>query len=152
MDVLFYDRRADPGEHETDVYLASSDDEAGTFTNRRVSSVAFDSSVGPTFGPAYGTDFGTRLGLTSNDNGAYAAWTDTRLGNPDTGRQDVFGATVSLGSGGRLSVLLPVLAVLVRGRRRGHVVAPAPCPRHTRGTWRAGPAGRQRDRKTFCHV
>lgn len=97
----------------TEVYLASSDGEGGTFTNRRVSSVAFDSGVGPTFGPAYGTDFGTRLGLTSNDDGTYAAWTDTRLGNQDTGRQDVFGATISVSSGGRLSVLLPVLAVLV---------------------------------------
>ena len=113
VDVLFYDRRADPANTMTEVYLASSDDEGGTFTNRQVSSVAFDSSVGPTFGPAYGTDFGTRLGLTSNDDGTYAAWTDTRLGNQDTGRQDVFGATISVSSGGRLSVLFPVLAVLV---------------------------------------
>lgn len=113
MDVLFYDRRADPGNTETDVYLASSDDEGQSFTNRRVSTTAFDSSVGPTFGTAYGTDFGTRLGLSSRDEGTYAAWTDTRLGNPDTGRQDVFGAEVRLGSGGRLSRLLPVLAAVV---------------------------------------
>lgn len=113
VDVLFYDRRADPGNTETDVYLASSDDEGQSFTNRRVSTTAFDSSVGPTFGTAYGTDFGTRLGLSSRDEGTYAAWTDTRLGNPDTGRQDVFGAEVRLGSGGRLSRLLPVLAAVV---------------------------------------
>ncbi len=112
VDALFYDRRADPADTMTEVYLGSSSDDGKTFTNRRISSTSFDSSVGPTFGPAYGTDFGTRLGLTSNDDGTYAAWTDTRLGNQDTGRQDVFGATVSLGSGVRLSVLVSGLVVL----------------------------------------
>jgi len=134
IDVLFYDRRADPADTMTDVYLASSENDGQTFTNRRVSSTSFDSSVGPTFGATYGTDFGTRLGLTSNDDGTYAAWTDTRLGNQDTGRQDVFGAAISLGSGGRLSRLLPALAGLAligaAGawflRRRAHASPVAP--------------------------
>ncbi len=111
VDVLFYDRRLDPSDVRTDVFLASSEDGEQAYTNRRVSSESFDSGVGPTFGPDYGTDFGTRLGLVSTDEGAYAAWTDTRLGDPNTGRQDVFGAAVTIGSGGLLGSA-PVLILL----------------------------------------
>ncbi len=99
VDVLFYDRSADPADVRTHVVLASSDDGGDTFSRQRVSSASFDATVGPTFGPAYGTDFGTRLGLASTDEDAYAAWTDTRLGDQVTGRQDVFGARVAIGSG-----------------------------------------------------
>ncbi|CAN5500706.1 sialidase family protein [soil metagenome] len=118
VDVLFYDRRADPTDVRTDVYIASSDDRGRTFTNQRVSTRSFDSRVGPTLGPDYGTDFGTRLGLTSTDRGAYAAWTDTRLGNQDNGRQDVFGAAITIGSGAGLvgwAVASGVVALLIPG-------------------------------------
>lgn len=126
VDVLFYDRRDDADDVRTEVYLASSDDGEGTFANRRVSSQPFDSRVGPTFGEDYGTDLGTRLGLTSTDAGAYAAWTDTRLGDQNTGRQDVFGAEVDLGGGGLLSgpvllvagLMLAGAAILWSERRR----------------------------------
>lgn len=95
VDVLFYDRRHDPDNVMTATYLASSEDGGRSFTNRQVSSAAFDSTVGPTFGLEYGTDFGTRLGLASRDETVHAAWTDTRLGDQDTGRQDVFATTVT---------------------------------------------------------
>ena len=95
VDVLFYDRRVDPANVMTDAYLATSDDGAASFTNLRVSSESFDSSVGPVFDDSYGADFGTRVGLDSIDGEAYAVWTDTRLGSLDTGRQDIFGAPVN---------------------------------------------------------
>jgi hypothetical protein len=99
VDVLFYDRRIDPGNVMTDAYLATSGDEGATFTNLRVSSQSFDSSVGPVFDDTYGADFGTRVGLDSTDDSAYAVWTDTRLGDLDDGRQDIFGAPIeALGS------------------------------------------------------
>lgn len=96
VDVVFYDRRGDPANVATNAYLATSVDGLAPFTNLRLSSESFDSRVGPTFGlDDYGTDFGTRLGLDSTDAGAYASWTDTRLGDENTGRQDVFGAAVT---------------------------------------------------------
>ncbi len=100
VDVLFYDRRHDPAANVmTDAYLATSDDGGASFTNLRISSTAFDSSVGPVFDETFGADFGTRVGLDSTEEGATAAWTDTRLGSLADGRQDVFAATVSgLGS------------------------------------------------------
>ena len=112
VDVLFYDRRGDPGDVQTEVYLASSDNGLDTFTNMRVSSQPFSSAVGPTFGPDYGTDFGTRLGLVSTDEAALASWTDTRLGDVNTGRQDVFAAKVTLGSGGPLTRTAAILILL----------------------------------------
>ena len=111
VDVLFYDRRADPGDVQTEVFLASSKDGRGSFTNRRVSSQPFNSAIGPTFGPEYGTDFGTRIGLVSTDEGALASWTDTRLGDVNTGRQDVFAAAVTMSSGA-LARTVPVLILL----------------------------------------
>jgi len=127
VDVLFYDRRADPGNVMTNVFLASSGNHGRSFVNRRVSSTSFDDRVGPSLGPDYGTDFGTRLGLSSDDRRALTAWTDTRLGNQDTGRQDVFFAGVDVGSSRarreRAALLLAALLVvgatgrwLVRGR------------------------------------
>lgn len=99
VDVLFYDRRLDPGNVMTDAYLATSGDKGATFTNLRVSSQSFDSYVGPVFDDTYGADFGTRVGLDSIDDSAYAVWTDTRLGDLDDGRQDIFGAPIEgLGS------------------------------------------------------
>ena len=115
VDVLFYDRRNDPANVATDAYLASSDDGGRTFANVRISSESFSSEVGPTFGPAYGTDFGTRLGLDSTDGESYATWTDTRLGNEDNGRQDVFGASTSGYSSGVPWWLMAALAAGVVG-------------------------------------
>lgn len=115
VDVLFYDRRSDTADMLTDVFLASADGPGEAFTNRRVSSQSFSSAVGPTFGPDYGTDFGTRLGLKSTDDEAYAAWTDTRLGDMNTGRQDVFAATVTVPSSGLLGAAVVVVVLLGLG-------------------------------------
>ncbi|MGI9120064.1 MAG: sialidase family protein [Acidimicrobiales bacterium] len=130
VDVLFYDRRRDPGNVATDAFLATSDDGGRSFTNHRVSSASFSSEVGPTFGPAYGYDFGTRLGLVSDDDSVYATWTDTRLGNGDTGRQDVFGVSVhGLGSSG-----LPLFGWLLAALALAAVVVAWFLSRRSRGS------------------
>jgi hypothetical protein len=101
VSVLFLDGRNDPGKKTLlDAYLATSTDGGKKFDNLRLSAQSFDSTVGPTFGPDYGTDFGTKLGLTTTSDTAYAAWTDTHLGSPATGRQDVSFASADLGGGG----------------------------------------------------
>ncbi|MGH9149179.1 MAG: sialidase family protein, partial [Acidimicrobiales bacterium] len=92
VDVIFYDRRHDPDDILTDVYLATSSDRGRSFRNVRVTSQAFDSRIGPMVSLEHGTDFGTRLGLASDDDGLVAVWTDTRNGSDATGRQDVLAA------------------------------------------------------------
>ncbi len=119
VDVLFYDRRLDPADVLTDAFLASSQDNGATFTNQRVSSMPFDSRVGPVFNlfdETVEADFGTRTGLHSTDGAASAVWTDTRLGSLDDGRQDVFTATVSgLGPSGFPWAVAATAAVVALG-------------------------------------
>lgn len=132
VNVVFLDGRNDPSGKMLDAYLATSSDGGRTFGNIKVSAQPFDSSVGPTFGDDYGTDFGTRLGLASGDGKAYAVWTDTHLGTPVTGRQDVAFAAVSLGSDrSGLATGLIVALLLVIGAGTVFVL-------RTRG---GGPAG-----------
>ena len=142
VNVLFLDGRNDKANKKLlDAYLATSTDGGKHFKNVRVSDQSFDSTVGPTFGPDYGTDFGTKLALTSSGSKAWAAWTDTHLGNPNTGRQDVNFASVDLGggSGARTAVLaggaillllliggLIVVALRSRGGDRAAATGPAP--------------------------
>lgn len=84
LDLVYYDRRADPANVLNDVVLASSIDSARTFASRvRLNRVSFDSRIGahyfiPYFTPGL-VEFGGRLGLLSADEGALAAWTDTRM-------------------------------------------------------------------------
>jgi hypothetical protein len=129
VDVVFLDGRNDRSKKLLDAYLATSADGGRHFRNVRLSGQPFDSTVGPTFGPDYGTDFGTKLGLTSGGGKAYAVWTDTHLGSPATGRQDVDFASVDLGQGrsglvavGGLVLLLLLgggMLLAVRSRTRG---------------------------------
>lgn len=95
VDVVFLDRRRDPANVMTDAYLASSADGGRSFHNRRLSSTAFDSRVGPGNATYPGTDLGSRLGVSSDSGTVLAAWTDTRYGTQDTGRQDIITARVS---------------------------------------------------------
>lgn len=92
VDVLYLDRRRDPDDVMTEARLATSDDGGARFDGVVVSSQAFDSRVGPLIDPAIPIDFGSRLGLVSADDGLVAAWTDTRLGTEDSGRQDIAAA------------------------------------------------------------
>ncbi|MGI8624172.1 MAG: sialidase family protein [Solirubrobacteraceae bacterium] len=95
VDVLYLDRRRDKKDVMTDATLASSFDDGGSFRSTRLSSRSFDSRAGPSASARLPVDFGSRLGLAGADGPSLAAWTDTRLGSVDTGRQDVFSAVYS---------------------------------------------------------
>lgn len=92
VDVLYLDRRRDKKNVMTDATLASSHDDGRSFASTRLSSRSFDSRVGPSASTALPVDFGSRLGLSSGRHRSLAAWTDTRLGTRDTGRQDIISA------------------------------------------------------------
>jgi hypothetical protein len=128
--VVFLDRRRDPRHNVmTDAFVASSNDQARSFTNLRLSSRSFDSRVGPSTGDASPADFGSRLGLVSTDARALAAWTDSRRGTQDTGRQDIFvnhtgRRQATAGRWAVIAVLLAVAGALVAvaARRRPEAV------------------------------
>jgi hypothetical protein len=114
VDVLFLDRRRDPKHNILmDATLASSQDGGRSFQNTRLSSRSFDSRVGSSAGPQLPIDFGSRLGLASSNGQSLAAWTDTRLGSANTGRQDIFAATYDVPAppGGLASV--PAIGALL---------------------------------------
>ena len=125
VDVLFFDRRRDAVDVMTDVTLASSSDGGRTFANLRLSSHSFDSRVGPSTPPHVGVDFGSRLGLVSGDGPSFAAWTDSRMGDLDTGRQDIVGAGYEIpapvdrgATAATMAVLLAVAVASFLGWRR----------------------------------
>jgi hypothetical protein len=128
VDVVFLDRRRDPRHNVmTDAFLASSNDQGRSFTNLRLSSRSFDSRVGPSTGDASPADYGSRLGLVSTNARALAAWTDSRRGTQDTGRQDIFvnhaGRRQATVGGWAIAAVLLVLAgtlgALAARRRTG---------------------------------
>lgn len=103
LDVLYYDRRADPRNLMNEVSLQSSFDQGKTFTpHLTLSSRAFDSRIG--FGAKEGLpDLGSRLGLISSDRSAVGVWTDTREGTPATQKQDIAEAVATVIRHPRLS-------------------------------------------------
>jgi hypothetical protein len=129
VDVLYLDRRRDRRNVMTDATLASSDDEGDSFQNIRLSSRSFDSRVGARASPQLPVDFGTRLGLSSGNDRSLAVWTDSRLGDEGTGRQDIFSAAYAAAPApalarppviGLLAALALALALMTaRARRKG---------------------------------
>lgn len=134
LDVLYYDRRADPGDRRTDVSLQSSTDGGATFTRRvRVTDRGFDARIGA--GSERGLpDLGSRLGLVATTSRALAAWTDTRAGSEVSNKQDIAFAAVAISDPGRLAqpardalrygggaVALAGLALLLVSLRRRYV-------------------------------
>lgn len=102
LDVLYYDRRADPKHVMNHVSLQSSFDHGETFTKAlRLSSQPFDSTIG--FGRKEGLpDLGSRLALVSSDRAALGVWTDTRAGTPATQKQDLAQGVVAVSEPYRL--------------------------------------------------
>jgi len=100
IDAVFLDRRRDPRNVRTDAFLASSQDDGRSFENVRASSRSFDSRVGPSSASYLEPDLGSRLGLVSSDELAVPVWTDTRLGNQASARQDIVSARVKPGRSG----------------------------------------------------
>jgi len=84
--VIWYDSRRDPAGHLLDVFGTVSIDGGETFSpNFRITDVSFDAKGG-VFLDALGREnycLGDFIGLAMNNGTAYAAWTDTRLGNQD---------------------------------------------------------------------
>ena len=126
------------------VSLQSSSDHGKTFSPAvRLTSRAFDSRIG--FAAKEGLpDLGSRLGLLSGDRFALGVWTDTRSGTPETQKQDLAAAVVSVSEPSRLSdpaetglryggialILagLAALAICVRDLLAGRGRTPRPVP------------------------
>ena len=89
IDVVYYDRRADPADVLNRVSFQSSRDGGASFEKAiELSDRAFSSLVG------YGSerdlpDLGSRLDLVSTDRRVLAVWTDTRAGTESTQKQDL---------------------------------------------------------------
>lgn len=113
VDVLYLDRRRDKKNVLTDATLASSNDDGRSFRNARLSSKSFDSHVGASAAPKFPVDFGSRLGLASSDGHSLAAWTDTRQGTTDTGRQDIFATAYEFPEARGGLARLPVIGALL---------------------------------------
>ena len=94
LDVVYYDRRADPSNVMTETSLQSSHDGGVTFGARlALSDTAFDSSIG--FGSERNLpDLGSRLGLVSTRRATLAVWSDTRLGTQASNKQVLARAVV----------------------------------------------------------
>lgn len=150
IDVTWYDYRNDANDVPeddvefflgdlNDVYYAFSEDGGETFSaNLRVTDRPIDRTIG-TYNTQYFVE--VPLGIESSAGFTYFAWSDTRLGNPDNGAQDLFGTTVEfpaadaggVGISGRGVLLalelfligaglaLLIGTVVIRARRRGAV-------------------------------
>lgn len=98
LDAIFYDRRGNVENRGNDVFYTYSTDGAAKFSpNQKLTSVDFDSRIGPRYAvpSAVGMfDFGSRMALVAERDRTLAAWTDTR----NTGRappaQDIFGTEI----------------------------------------------------------
>jgi len=96
VDVVFYDRRRDPGDVMAEAVLATSGDGGRRFTTTTVSDRAFDSRIG--FGGFQGIPLlGSHLAVLSSDDRALAFWSDTSGGTQTTGNQDLAVAAVEVG-------------------------------------------------------
>lgn len=119
-----------------DAYYAYSDDGGKTFSpNVRATSSSVDRTFG-TYNTQYFVEVPAAVG--SSDKGVFVAWSDTRLANPDTQAQDIFGARVEVpdsggGISGRAWLIAAEVALIVAGlallvgvaRRRGKAVPSA---------------------------
>lgn len=139
LDVLYYDRRADPEDSiMTEVSLSSSFDGGQSFTDRlAASTTAFDARIGHHQEGGI-PELGDRLGLVSRPGGALAVWADTRAGEQATGRQDLARAVIAIDGPSRLAGPLRAAGAVVaglglllaargarpdRGRRRARITA-----------------------------
>lgn len=140
IDIAWYDYRNDAKDtpkddvefflgDTNDVYVASSDDGGASFgDNVRMTGSSIDRKLG-TYNVQYFVE--VPPGLGSGQEGAYVAWSDTRLGNADNGAQDIFAAVEAPGGSGssaRWLILAVEIVLIVAGaallvtaamRRRG---------------------------------
>ncbi len=145
IDVVYYDRTLDRRGATADVLMSSSTDSGKSFSKTfRLSTQSSNRKIGPDGSPfSMEADFGTHLAIASLPGGAIAAWTDTRNGTLDSGKQDIFSASVPLadknsvslafkalaGFGILLSVAGIALFVMSRRGRKQAPAAPGAAPR-----------------------
>ena len=99
VDILYYQGHRNTGDNLIRAYLASSGDGGASFTTTAASTNSFSSAIGPTTGPSYlPPDMGSKLSVVSDNSDAVAAWTDSRQGTSDTGRQDIGVAAATIGA------------------------------------------------------
>ena len=120
VDVVYLDRRNDRQANVmTDASLATSSNGGKSFRSIRMSSESFSSKVGPVVDDRLPVDFGSRIGLVSEEDLILAAWTDTRKGTEDTGRQDIAAAAAKVASAqpdrNRLLLVVGLLALSLLG-------------------------------------
>jgi hypothetical protein len=113
VDVVFYDRSADPADVMAQVTMASSTDGGRTFRAAKVSDAPLDTRIG--FGSLQGIPLlGSRLAVLSEPGRALAFWSDTGRGTIDTNVQDLAVVTVDVtGRGGRRPLPLVAGALLL---------------------------------------
>jgi hypothetical protein len=102
VDVVYYDRRADPRNRMSQVsWQYSGNGGKGFGRSVRLTERPFDSRIG--FGSERGlADLGSRLALLSAKASSLAVWPDTRYGTPASGKQDLVRALVVLSDPARL--------------------------------------------------
>lgn len=135
VNVVFYDRRRDPTNVMTEVFLATAPPGSLEFTDRPISAVSFDSRIGPSASTALPPDHGSRLALDAGPDDVLAAWTDARFGSVATARLDIIATSIPRGGDLPAPLLVGIAAVAVaavagvrarvRSRRRGREVVPA---------------------------
>lgn len=147
LDVIYYDRRRDPGNVRNEVSFQSSRDQGRSFSPRQaVTDGSFDSRIGP--GGERGlADLGSRLALFSAGDRVLAVWTDTRAGSDVTAKQDLARAIVQVSVPARPSGPMRALsaalmaagaaALVMAARHRRH---PAPTPTGDETVLQASPA------------
>lgn len=124
VDLLFYDRSADPRDEDTEVAFASSWDGGRSFTTAMVSRSPFDSRIG--FGSSQGIPLlGSQLATLSRADGATGFWADTRRATEDNNAQELALAQVKIDRGGdrrwalgAAGIALAGGGAFVAGRRR----------------------------------
>jgi len=112
VDVVYYDRTIDRRGSMADVLLSSSSDSGNSFSKTvRLSDAPSNRRVGPEGSPhAEEADFGSRTSVASLAGGAIAAWTDTRNGTLDGGKQDIFTGQIALEDNSSLALANVALA------------------------------------------
>lgn len=103
LDVVYYDRRADPRNRLSGVSLQSSFDGGRSFTGHvALTDRTFNSQIGA--GSERGLpDLGSKLALASSDAQALAAWADTRSGTALSNKQDIAFARASFSRSAHLT-------------------------------------------------
>ena len=112
VDVVYYDRTIDRRGSNADVLLSSSTNSGKSFSKVfRLSDSPSNRKIGPEGSPhSEEADFGSHTTVASLAGGAIAAWTDTRNGTLDGGKQDIFTTQVPLDDTSSLALANILLA------------------------------------------